>query len=113
MLLLQLRWKVSSGRSFAQSGSELMFERLPEHHKGAGHLWLMGTRNVSFPVIYDIVLVRLVEADDTAPRMTLTGKVRCMAGESGRPLPEGVYALDKLPECRISHFSDTWSMHFS
>lgn len=90
-----------------------MFERLPEHHKGMGHLWLMGTKNVSFAVVYDILLVRLIEADHTAPKMTLTGTVRCMTCESGRPFPEGVYALDKLPEGRLSHFGNAWRMHFS
>lgn len=83
-----------------------------ERHQGAGNLSLMGIRNVSFEVSYDIVLIRVVDAAGAA-EATLSGKVHGLARSNGRSLPEGVYSLDRLPECRLAHFGERWSLHFS
>lgn len=124
MLLLPVRVRLITRVSFGREGpvavsgrrsectSEHHSESYSERHRGAGNLSLMGIRNVCFAVGYDIVLIRVLETagtDETA----LSGKVHCLTRRNGRPLPEGVYSLDRLPGCRLAHFGGRWKLHFS
>ena len=113
MLLLQVRLKLNPNLRASAGFSELICEHLPERHRGFGRLSLMGIRHVSFEVMYDVVLSRCAETFGMAPTLTISGRVHAITRKNGRTLPEGVYALDRLPGCRLSHFGGNWKLHFS
>ena len=115
MLLLPVRVRlitqVSLGRRRPIHISECSSERHSERYRGAGNLSLMGIRNVSFDVGYDIGLMRVIDRAGKA-EMALSGKVHHVTRGNGRSLPEGVYSLDQLPGCRLAHFGGRWALQF-
>ena len=121
MLQLVVSVKVSTTHGNAISRPQLvferpperLFERAPERHAGSGRLSMMGTRHVSFDVIYDIVLTRATGAPGRSRSPTLQGAIRRILRRNGRNLPEGVYGLNTLPGYRLAHFGGTWRLHAS
>ena len=112
MLLAPVRLTVVT--KLAGDGAHTLFttDRLPEHHAGTGKLVLMGVKGVAFRVHYDVVLLRVVHAGQQRPQMLLRGKVGQIVREDGGPLPEGVYALEDVPQCRLTYFGQRWRMPF-
>lgn len=112
MLLLPVKVTLITHVRLAEREPVPVSERSSEWHQGAGRLSLMGIKDVSFEVGYDIVLVRGDRCAET-DKPSLSGKVRHLARGNGRPLPEGIYSLDRLPECRLGYFGGRWKVHFS
>ena len=112
MLLSPVKVSLITHVHFARKKPVPISARSSERHQGAGNLSLMGIRNVCFEVSYDIVLIRVIDTAGAAGA-TLSGRVHGLARSNGHSLPEGVYSLDQVPECRLAHFGGRWSLHFS
>ena len=118
MLQLLMRLKVTTYKH-GESGPQLilecpprqLFACSPERHEGSGQLSMMGIRQVCFDVVYDIVLTRSATDHSSSDLPVLGGDVRRIFRHNGRNLPEGVYGLNTLPGCRLTHFGGTWRLH--
>ena len=112
MLLPPVRLTLLTHVVMGKQASVLTCERRSERHQGAGNLSLMGIRNISFHVRYDIVLIRVTSGEGGAMAVC-SGKVHRLPRNNGRPLPGGTYSLDGMPECRLAHFGRRWTLQFS
>ena len=113
--MLHVRTQIKTTLTPSCSPDEVAFllERMPERLRGFGQLRLMGIRNVRFDVAYDLTWVRSMGLLDGIPDTKHTGRVHLMTRHNGRPLPDGVYALESVQGFRLAHFGNRWSIHFS
>lgn len=74
---------------------------------GSGVLCMNGTKNVTFDVVYDMLLTR---SQESSGKQKAEARVLHLAAENDHMVPDGDFCMKELPGYRFLNFQGSWTV---